>query len=311
MAQARRYRGLLEQQWSGPSEAVLSQAYGLGRELLAENATLLEVVALHHNALAEGLEAEATAPPSRVRAAGQVLSEMLASYEMLLRGYGDANRALRGMNARLEAQVTQIARTLHDESGQLLAAVMIRMDQALAGLPASAQAEFAPVRELLDRVEFQLRRLAHELHPTLLTDLGLRPALEFLSDGVAARTGLAIAIEGHLAQRLPAPVELSLYRCVQECFNNVVRHAHARRVQVQLRAGAGAFEIRVCDDGRGFDPAVGGGGGMGLAGMRERLREVGGEVAVDSRPGEGTVVTLRVAGAAYGGPNVVATFAGR
>lgn len=319
-----RYRRLLEQQWSTPGEPVLSQAYAMGRELLAAGVTLLETAEMHHRVLAElftapaqprrlrlattedspvGLTAEAA--PGRIETAGRLLAEVLASHEMLMRGYGEANAALRGMHERLEEKVEQIARALHDESGQLLAAVMIRLDQAAAALPEEHRRELGAVRQLLDQVEVQLRRLSHELHPALLADLGLWPALEFLADGVTARSKLAITLEGKLKQRLPPPIELCLYRCVQECLNNVVRHAHAKNVRIQMRVSATEIEIRVRDDGRGFDPdappASGQRRGMGLAGMRERLRGVGGGLAVQANVGVGVEMRMHVPTRLQGG----------
>lgn len=307
------WRRLLERHAASPSEETLSAAYELGRELLGSGTSLLEVSQLHHRTLAAWAAGAGAGLP--LEAAGQLFREMLAGYEMLLRGFGDANAALRSTNERMEEQVARIARALHDESGQLVAAVMIRLDQAGAALPAECSAELTAVRHLLDRLEFQLRRLAHELHPALLTDLGLRPALEYLADGVVARSGLQITLTGELPQRLPAAVELCLYRCVQECLNNVVRHAQARHVRIQIACSDSGIEIRVGDDGRGFAPRLlnqaGEPRGMGLAGMRERLRGVGGELQIHAQPGTGAELRLQVPGWPEGGPHAGAPAAGR
>ncbi|MGH9392550.1 MAG: ATP-binding protein, partial [Terriglobales bacterium] len=302
-------------QWAAPGETVLSQAYYLGRELLAAEVNLLEAVDLHHRVLAEMLAHEASdASSALIEAAGRLFNEALAGYEMLLRGYGEANAALRGMNERLETQVEQIAGALHDESGQLLAAVMIRLDQVIVRLPVDHRSELQEVRGLLDQVEVQLRRLAHELHPALLVDLGLRPALEFLADGVSARSGVAITLEGVLPP-LPPQVELCFYRCVQECLNNAARHAHARNVRIQMQTEGGEFEICVGDDGQGFDPQApprpDQHRGMGLVGMRERLRGVNGELELQSRPGAGAQVRLRIPATPWGGGDVNSAPAGR
>jgi len=307
------YPRLLERQWLAADEETLTQAYELGRDLLAAGVTLLELSDLHHRVLAEWAAAGPGLSHGRVQAAGRLFNEVLAGYEMLLRGYNDANHALRGMNERLEDQIEQIARALHDESGQLLAAVLIRLDQAAAALPPQLRNEIGGVRQLLDQVEFQLRRLAHELHPALLTDLGLRPALEFLADGVAARSGLVVGIEGALPQRLSHAVELCLYRCVQECLNNVARHAQASHVRIQLRSRGDALEVRVRDDGRGFAPQRldAPARGMGLTGMRERLRGVDGELDLRSRPGAGTEVRLLIPNVFQGGRDAGASAAGR
>ncbi|MGH9417106.1 MAG: ATP-binding protein [Terriglobales bacterium] len=317
------YRRLLERHAASPGEETLGAAYELGRELLAAGTSLLELSQLHHRTLAAWTSqagagtpgSAAPGPAPQIAVAGQLFRELLAGYEMLLRGFGDANAALRNTNERMEQQVERIAHALHDESSQLVAAVMIRLDQAAAALPPACGSELTAVRRMLDQLEFQLRRVAHELHPALLTDLGLRPALEFLADGVSARTGLLIAIEGELPQRLPAPVELCLYRCVQECLNNIVRHAQARRVRIQIFSGDSGLEIRVGDDGRGFAPQLlhtaGEPHGMGLAGIRERLRGVGGELQIHAQPGAGAELRLQVPGWPEGGPHAGAAAAGR
>lgn len=292
------YRGLLKRELHAPDEAVLQEGYQLGRDLLAADVGLLELVTLHHRVLAEELAAGRPGEGPRtdagaLTAAGRLLSETLGGYEMLFRGYGEANAALRGMNERLEQQIERIAHTLHDESGQLLAAIMIALDQMLAAPePRPQPIELRRLRDLLDQVEMQLRHLAHELHPALLAHLGLRPAFEFLADGVAARSGLVVALEGEVPGRLPTAIELSFYRCVQEALNNVVRHAQARHVRICLRSGPQELEVRIADDGRGFDMGVLAHPGLGVAGMRERMRAVGGTLEVKTRPGDGTEVCL-------------------
>ncbi|MGH9488622.1 MAG: ATP-binding protein [Terriglobales bacterium] len=309
------YRQLLEEQAAGGGEEPLSRAYQLGRELLGAGATLLEITDLHQQALAGWSQSATAAPePVRLAAGGELLRELLAGFEMQLRGVREANDALHSMHQRMEQRIEQIARSLHDESGQLLTAVMIRLDQLLTSLPAESRGGVISVRQLLDDVELQLRRLAHELHPALLADLGLHPALEYLADGVAARSGLVITMNGRLPHRLPAPVELCLYRCVQECLTNVVRHAQARQVRVRLSGTAAALEIRVGDDGRGFVPGeLGtrpGPRGLGLAGIRERLRGVGGELEIVARPGAGAEMRLKVPLRTEGDNHVRATVAG-
>lgn len=309
------YARLLERHWSvagAAAEEALDEAYQMGRALLGAGVTLLELSEMHHRALAQ-LAAHTAIGASRLLTAGRLLQEVEGSYEMLLRGYRDANAALRQANERLEDQIEQIARALHDESGQLLAAVMIRLDEAVRKLPAAQQERFTPVRQLLDDVELGIRRLAHEMHPALLADLGLRPALEFLADGVAGRSGLHIAVEGQLRQRLPRAVELCLYRCAQESLNNVVRHAQASRVRMCLHERDGTVELQVSDDGRGFvlRPPQDKGTGMGLHGMRERLRGVGGEFEIETRPGAGVQVHLRVPVPEKGGVHGDSATAGR
>lgn len=280
-------------------EAALAGAYELGRQVLSSGSGMLELAELHRRALAALIaDSPAAAQQARIAAAGRFLLEALSPFEMMLRGFRESNAALRGINEQLEAETRRLAHALHDEASQLLAAVYITLDQTVARLPASQRPPFAAVRELLNGVELQLRRLSHELRPTILDDLGLRPALEYLAEGVAQRYGLAIEVTGAVAgpggQRLPAGLETALYRAVQEALNNVAKHAAARRVLIDLRLDPHGVECVVRDDGAGFDPAAAASGhGLGLAGMRERLRSAGGDLVIHSAPGQGT--ELRIA----------------
>jgi signal transduction histidine kinase len=157
------------------------------------------------------------------------------------------------------------------------------------------------VRGLLDKIEEQLRHLSHELRPTILDDLGLRPALEFLADGVARRTGLQVAVAGSSGSsgaRLPAAVETALYRVVQEALTNVTKHAQATHVWVTLTHGEGHVRCAIRDDGVGFDPPTvlsrRGARGLGLLGIQERMHGVGGTLDVVAKPGGGTELIMSV-----------------
>lgn len=111
--------------------------------------------------------------------------------------------------------------------------------------------------DLLDRIEEHLRRLSHELRPTILDDLGLFPAIEFLAQGVSRRMGLPITMEGSTEGRLPPLIETALYRIVQEALTNVTKHAQATRVTVRLQREVRKICCSIRDDGIGFDvPAV-------------------------------------------------------
>src|SRR5207302_1332613 len=141
-----------------------------------------------------------------------------------------AEEALRGLNEALEEEIKRIAHALHDEAGQLLASVHIGLAEVARDLPPHTARRLDDVRGLLTKIEEQLRHLSHELRPTILDDLGLRPAIEFLADGVSRRTGLQITVEGVPGKRMPAPTETALYRIVQEALTNVTKHAQASRV---------------------------------------------------------------------------------
>ena len=207
-------------------------------------------------------------------------------------------RALRHLNEALEEEVKRIAHALHDEAGQLLASVHIGLADVARDLPAPAAKRLEDVRGLLDKIEEQLRHLSHELRPTILDDLGLGPALEFLADGVSKRTGLSIAVEGSPGKRLPAPTETALYRIVQEALTNVTKHAQATRVYIKFMRNRRLLRGVIRDDGVGFDvPTVltrRGSRGLGLTGIRERLHAVGGTLDIIATPRGGTQLILTV-----------------
>src|SRR5439155_1149144 len=127
----------------------------------------------------------------------------------------------------LQEEAKRFALALHDEAGQLLAAVHLAVAEAAHDLPAPAGAYLDKVQHLLKEVEAQLRRLSHELRPPMLDTHGLMQALEFLAEGVHQRTGLRVKVGGSTGGRLAPPVEAALYRCVQEALSNVTRHAKA------------------------------------------------------------------------------------
>jgi signal transduction histidine kinase len=142
-----------------------------------------------------------------------------------------------------------------------------------------------------------LRRLAHELRPTILDDLGLRPALEFLAEGFASRAGIKVIVRGTCEGRLPAQIENAVYRIVQEALTNAARHARATAVTVELEQAAHRLVCSVRDDGVGFDSEAllgRGARGLGLLGMRERLTPFGGTLQIHSAPGQGTEVRVTV-----------------
>src|SRR5439155_1515163 len=129
------------------------------------------------------------------------------------------------------------------------------VDRLAGDLPQSMRSRLEEVRDLLDRIEGELRRLSHELRPTMLDDLGLVPALQFLAEGVAKRTGLSVEVRGSTHGRLPPAVETALYRIAQEALTNAVRHAHPAHVKIQVQREARAVRCSVADDGVGFDAA--------------------------------------------------------
>jgi signal transduction histidine kinase len=195
-----------------------------------------------------------------------------------------------------EAERRRMAHELHDESGQLLASVHLALEVTVAGLPPQFRDGFHLVRSQLDAIETQLRRLAHELRPTILDDLGLLPALQGLTKRVAERTGLCIHIGSTIEGRLAPAVETALYRSMQEGLTNIVKHAAATHVDLQLWRDDRHVHGVLRDDGVGFavEDVMGQTGphGLGLLGIRERLEALGGTLQITSVPGEGTILHL-------------------
>jgi GAF domain-containing protein/CHASE1-domain containing sensor protein len=201
-----------------------------------------------------------------------------------------------------EAERRRIAHELHDEAGQLLASVHLALESTISGLPPHFRVGFHQVRSHLDAIETQLRRLAHELRPTILDDLGLLPALQSLAQRVAERTRLCIRVDSTLAGRLAPAVETALYRIMQEGLTNITRHAAATHVDLQLWRDDECVHGRLHDDGVGFEVehVMGqtGARGLGLLGIRERLEALGGTLQIISAPGQGTTLQITLPAAA-------------
>ena len=150
----------------------------------------------------------------------------------------------------------------------------------------------------LEEVELELRRLSHELRPTLLDHLGLVPALRELAQGVSKRSGLAIQVHDATNGRLPATVETALYRIAQEAFTNAIRHSHATRVEVRVAHELSAVHCTITDNGVGFERVTlessRPGPGLGLAGMAERLSPLGGSLRIETSPGRGVRLDIHI-----------------
>jgi signal transduction histidine kinase len=209
-----------------------------------------------------------------------------------------AEQALRALNQRLEEEARRIAHALHDEAGQLLVSVYLALDTLLAQLEPDARDRLTEIRRLLEQVEAQLRRLSHELRPTILDDLGLKPAIEFLADGISKRTGRSIVVTASIGERLPGPVETAMYRIVQEALTNVIKHAQASLTSVRLVRDPDALVCSIADNGCGFDVNARSAHlhnqGLGLIGIRERAASLGGTFSIDSVPGKGTTLEIVV-----------------
>ena len=204
------------------------------------------------------------------------------------------HEAARTALAAQEAERLRVARELHDEIGQTLTAVTIQAERAADGEPTLAPDALRRVADAVRESLDEVRRIARELRPEALDDLGLVNALIALCTRVGAQDGPRVKreLQGTLPS-LPAEVELVLYRIAQESLTNALRHSDARSVTVSLEADADSVTLRVADDGKGM-PAQPPRGTAGIAGMRERALLVGGRLTIDSRPGQGTEVRLTI-----------------
>ena len=211
--------------------------------------------------------------------------------------------ALRNLSARYllakEEEAKRIAHQLHDEAGQITTSIHLALAEISRELPERNRERLRQISTYVDEIEDRLRRLSHELRPTILDDLGLRPALEFLAEGFSARTGIPIRVEGKTDGRVDSLVETAIYRVVQEALTNIARHSSAGGATIRLRHARQRLRCTIRDDGVGF--AVnrlrrGGKGirGLGLLGVRERLDALGGRVQIHSTPGAGTELSVVV-----------------
>jgi two-component system, NarL family, sensor histidine kinase UhpB len=202
-----------------------------------------------------------------------------------------AHRAL----AAREAERLRVARELHDEIGQTLTAVALRAERAAGELPEQAQA-LGEIVDTVHRSLDDLRRIARELRPEALDDLGLVDALISLCLRMERQGAVRVLreLEGGLPP-LSSEVELVIYRVAQEALTNAFRHAQASHVRVALARAGGNVMLTVADDGRGLPGAMPA-HANGLAGMRERAMLIAGELEIDSPPsGAGVEVRLTVA----------------
>ncbi len=298
------YRAALGDYVSTGGEDSLERAYAIGRAALNDGLDLFQVAALHHDAMQTLLSDPSGKTLPTVKASEIFFTECLSPFEMALRGFREANAALCHLNEALEQEARRIAHALHDEVGQILTSIHLGLETAAHKLPPSVGHCFQEIRGLLNHFGDTVRQLSHELRPTALDDLGLVPALQYLARGFSSRAGVVLTVEGNGVGRLAPPIEIGVYRIVQEALNNVVRHAQASSVSVCIRIEHSEKVVRcaIRDNGVGFDVAEilarPGRKGLGLLGMRERAEALGGTLQIASRPGRGTecVVTIPLEG---------------
>ena len=224
----------------------------------------------------------------------------------------DAQRKVlvRRLLAAAEEERRRIARELHDEISQLLTAIQLSLEHAAERPDELDRLDRA--KELLTRTQQEVHRVIFDLRPSLLDDLGLAAAVRWYAEQYLEPEGIEVGLEVEEEMELPDEVEITAFRIFQEITTNILRHAKAEHVSIELelRPGAGAkgasepadeaeargaiLVLAVEDDGVGFEPDEQSGGGAGLVGMRERADLIGGTIEIDSEPGLGTHVRLEI-----------------
>jgi two-component system, NarL family, sensor histidine kinase UhpB len=263
---------------------------------VALNIVLLRGVIAPLRRLTETMRSVEPLQPGRrlaIRGADADVKELTGAFNDMLDRLEDERRES-GRRALLaqEAERQRIARELHDEVGQVLTSVVLELEHAARRADDRDAAQLATAREAVRQSLEDVRRIARELRPEMLDDLGLQSALRALCTAAAAHEELHVERRLELAEAVSPEVELVVYRVAQESLTNVMRHAGASEVLVALAHVGGGLRLVVRDDGRGLPTDFN--GGTGIAGMQERALHVGGRLTVSRLPAGGTEVRLDI-----------------
>lgn len=196
-----------------------------------------------------------------------------------------------------EREAKRIAHRLHDESSQVLAVVYLELAEISRNADAETTDRIKEVIKLLDNVSSQLRSLSHELRPIILDQIGLMPALRALISGIQKRCTLHIDLSGETGGRLNPDIETVIYRTTQEALTNIQRHASATHVHIRVWCNENYLYCSISDNGCGLiankkrkEQQT----GLGLIGIRERARSLGGTCEISSEENQGTTLTVTV-----------------
>jgi signal transduction histidine kinase len=210
----------------------------------------------------------------------------------------ETERQLRWLSQKLvhaqEEERKSLSRELHDEIGQMLTGIRMvfgNLEQLRTTPGVDFGNQVAEGKGLAEETLQMVRNLALGLRPSMLDDLGLEPALEWQAREFSRRSGISVEFktDGSL-ENIPEVIRTCIYRVVQESLTNCARHSQAKTVRIDLHGGLTELSLLVSDDGVGFAPARTNSRGLGLVGIQERVRELGGRVDVDSQPEKGTVL---------------------
>ena len=242
------------------------------------------------------------------------LALLYLNYRLLLNELAERRRAertalesqetLRLLSVRLiraqDEQSRKFSRELHDGLGQYLSLAKMNLSRHMRTAPTQTDL-LSEAIELLDRSIAETRTISYLLHPPLLDDMGFLFAARWYLEGFAERSGIEVQVDiPENTDRLPLPVEMALFRVLQECLANIHRHSSSKRAEVSLIISATEANLRIRDYGKGIPLPIlhqfhanGGRVGVGLAGMRERVREQGGQFDIQSNS-SGTTISVRI-----------------
>jgi signal transduction histidine kinase len=221
----------------------------------------------------------------------------------------ELNEQLRNLSAHLqnvrEEEQTRIAREIHDELGQMLTMIKIKINSADKKMQRSiieAKVNLAEAVKETDNLLKAIRKIVSGLRPTALDDLGLVPALEWHGREFANNTGMRVLFEYDDEQlKIEKNISTTLYRIYQESLTNIAKHSSATEVKAELRFQENNIYLSVSDNGKGFDPGeIKSKKTFGLLGIRERLLLINGEMTLNSAPGKGTRLMVRIPGHVHG-----------
>lgn len=224
------------------------------------------------------------------------IGRLAAAFNDMAAKIAERDASLRQLSRRLlsvqEQERVRIAREVHDELGQALTAMKIDLQQLVRRDPAMAEG-IAAIGRNIDEIVDLVRRIASDLRPAILDDLGMTAALEQQLRRLRESTGIATTLEVHEEPQLDMLTAVTLYRIAQEGLANVMRHAGASEVKIALSLRDGSAVLEISDNGRGITPEqVADPKSLGLLGMRERAELLGGSVKIDGRSGHGTLLTV-------------------
>ncbi len=253
-----------------------------------KNGDVIYVEVITHDIYYEGA-------PTRLVLANEITEKYLAE-EKLKKSYESIRHLTAHLQDVREEERTHIAREIHDELGQLL--TVLKMDvswlnKKVGGTSVPVQEKINDLLGMIDTTVKTIRRIASELRPSLIDDLGLVAAMEWFIEDFEKRSGIKkeISISGTIPE-LPDSMKIGIFRIFQESLTNVARHSGGNKVTVRLQQPDNHLILTITDNGRGFDDKKAVRKTLGLLGMKERTLMMGGEYNIKGRPGEGTTVTV-------------------